>query len=166
MRNLFVALVLLLNTVIRSYHGSLLIWNLASFIPHPAFMNCNRTWNVMSWNVRGINSEWKWDPIKNKIANSLCDIICLQETKRDSFDALFLKKFCPQYIDDFVFLPSNGNSGGILVAWNSNLFEGELIFFNGFATSVQFWSKHDGTSWIVTCVYGPCTPNGKNAFLD
>jgi len=52
------------------------------------------------------------------------------------------------------------------VAWNSNLFEGELVFFNGFAISVQFWSKHDGTSWIVTCVYGPSTPNGKNVFLD
>lgn len=120
----------------------------------------------MTWNVRGINSDWKWEPIKNKILNAGCDIICFQETKKEGFDNQFLGKFCPRFIDDFIALPSHGNSGGILVAWNSHLFEGELVFFNDFAVSVQFWSRHDGSSWIITTVYGPCTAPGKMAFLN
>lgn len=88
----------------------------------------NKSWNIMTWNVRGINSAWKWDPIKNKIINVLCDIVCLQETKKDNFDNQFIKKICPGNIDAFEFLPSVGSSGGILMAWNSRLFEGEKVF--------------------------------------
>ena len=41
-----------------------------------------RAWKVLCWNVRGINSDSKWDSIINKITERRCDIICLQETKK------------------------------------------------------------------------------------
>jgi hypothetical protein len=44
--------------------------------------NLTKNWNIMTWNVRGINSTWKWNPVKNKIADAFCDIVCLQETKK------------------------------------------------------------------------------------
>ena len=71
-------------------------------------MNQNqvRSWKVMTWNVRGINSSWKWDSIKNKISEAQFDIVCLQETKKDFLDPLFLKKFCPSNLDTYDFLPS------------------------------------------------------------
>jgi hypothetical protein len=50
-------------------------------------LNSKRSWRILSWNIRGINSEGKWDAIRNKIAESGCDIICLQETKREFFDS-------------------------------------------------------------------------------
>ena len=84
----------------------------------PLLMNQNsfRSWKVLSWNVRGINAEWKWDAVGNKILQSGCDIFCLQETKRENFDISFLRKFSPNCFDCFDFLPSVGASGGILVA--------------------------------------------------
>lgn len=71
----------------------------------------NRAWIVLCWNIRGINSDGKWDAIKSKIQESKCDIICLQETKREFLDSQYIKNFCPSHIDSFEFLPSIGASG-------------------------------------------------------
>ena len=35
-------------------------------------------WNIMNWNIRGINSQERWDDIGNKIIESNCNIVCLQ----------------------------------------------------------------------------------------
>lgn len=47
--------------------------------------NICKKWNVLTWNVRGINAQWKWDAVRDKISQSVCDIICLLETKKDAF---------------------------------------------------------------------------------
>lgn len=31
---------------------------------------------------------------------------------------------------------------------------------------MEFKSRHDNTKWMLTCVYGPCTPEGKRLFPD
>jgi endonuclease/exonuclease/phosphatase family metal-dependent hydrolase len=41
-----------------------------------------RKWKVLCWNVRGLNAKEKWEAIRDKISESGCDVICLQETKR------------------------------------------------------------------------------------
>jgi len=98
----------------------------------------NRTWKILCWNIRGINAENKWDSIRNKITESNCDIINIQETKRSSFDLNYFRKFYPRSFVAFCFLPSIGASGGILVAWKSCFFSGLEIFQNEFAISVEF----------------------------
>jgi exonuclease III len=126
-------------------------------------MNQNRvrSWKVMIWNVRGINSSWKWDSIKNKVLSSQCDIVCFQETKKDDFDISFLRKICPATFDSFDFLPTNGASRGILIAWNGSLFSGNRIGVCAYAFSMAFCSMYDNSKWALTCVYGPCTSEGK-----
>ena len=74
-----------------------------------------KNWKILCWNVRWINSVSKWDSIRDKIVKSGCDIVCLQETKREVFDAPFIKNFAPRRLDYFDFIPSVGSSGGILV---------------------------------------------------
>lgn len=65
-----------------------------------------RYWNVLCWNVRGLNDHDKWDPIRNKIEESSANIFCLQETKRSSFDLPFIRKFAPKRFDKFDYCPS------------------------------------------------------------
>lgn len=120
----------------------------------------------MTWNVRGINSSWKWDSVKNKIVEAQCDIVCLQETKKDQFDRLFLKKICPPAFDCFDYLPSVGASGGILIAWKGSLFSAVRVSHNNFALTMEFCSIHNASKWVLTCVYAPCTPEGRSSFLD
>ena len=81
-----------------------------------------KLWKVLCWNVRGLNSEKKWDSIRDTIIESRCDIISLQETKREHFDLQFIKKFCPVGFDSFKFLPLLGHLEGYLQL-------GNLIFF-------------------------------------
>ncbi|KAG2537850.1 hypothetical protein PVAP13_9NG327119, partial [Panicum virgatum] len=114
----------------------------------------------------GINSDKKWDSIRDKIKESNCDIICLQETKRENFDQYFLKKLCPPSFDAFEFLPSIGASGGVITIWKSHMFQGSLAFSNEFGISVEFTSNQNGVDWILTNIYGPCTASGKQQFVS
>ena len=125
-----------------------------------------RNWKVLTWNVRGINSSWKWDLVKNKVICVQCDIICFQETKKDSFDSSFLRKIYPPPFDSFDFLPSVGASGGILIAWKSSLFSSNKLSSSSFALTIDFCSKHDNSKWVLTYVYGPYTKEGKGLFLN
>ena len=76
-------------------------------------------WKVFCCNVRGLNSEGKWNSIRDKITESPTDIVCLQETKKESFDLAFY----PQNLSNaFEFLPSLGASGGVITIWKSRFF--------------------------------------------
>jgi exonuclease III len=129
-------------------------------------MSHKRLWKILNWNIRGINSENKWNALSSKIEEINCDIICIQETKREHFDGQYLKKFCHKKFNEFVFLPSVGASGGMIIIWNGTLFKGELLFQNKFSLSVQFSCKISEASWVFTNIYGPYTSERKNAFID
>ena len=89
-----------------------------------------RSWFVLSWNVRGINSDKKWDANRDRVTNCNCDIVCLQETKKQTFDLMFIKKICPPSFDSFEFIPSVGASGGSIIIWKCNLFSCSKVFEN------------------------------------
>ncbi|KAG2621111.1 hypothetical protein PVAP13_3NG170326, partial [Panicum virgatum] len=112
------------------------------------------SWKILCWNIRGLNSDKKWNSLRDKISEPGCDIICLQKTKKDSFDLQFIRNFCPAAFDAFEYLPSIGAS------------EGTLAFANEFSISVEFISKHNDLQWILTNVYGPCTSFGKQNFTN
>jgi hypothetical protein len=58
--------------------------------------NKGRSWKVTSWNIRGINSSSKWNAIRSKINETSCDILCIQETKREFFDEAYIIFFVPR----------------------------------------------------------------------
>jgi exonuclease III len=64
-------------------------------------MNHNKAWKILNWNVRGLNSDKKWNSVRDKIVESRSKIICLQETKKENFDATFIKNICPPNFDSF-----------------------------------------------------------------
>jgi exonuclease III len=129
-------------------------------------LNSKRSWRILSWNIRGINSEGKWDAIRSKVAESGCDIICLQVTKRESFDSQYFRNFCPPSFDSFEFIPSVGASRGSIIIWKAHNFVGSLAFQNSFGQSVEFVCRLTGEHWILTNIYAPCTPEGKLDFLN
>jgi hypothetical protein len=49
-----------------------------------------------------------------KIQESACDIICIEEMKRELFDQAYIKKFCTASFYCFEYVPSWGVSRGIL----------------------------------------------------
>jgi exonuclease III len=129
-------------------------------------MDNNRNWKILNWNIRGINSDKKWNALSNKIDECGCDIICLQETKRENFDSKYIKNFCPKKFSKFAFVPSMGASGGLIIIWNGALFDGTLEFQNDFSISVKFTSNISSESWYLTNIYGPSQADRKDDFLQ
>jgi len=125
-----------------------------------------KNWKVLSWNVHGINSDKKWNAIRDRVSESCCDVICLQKTKRSHFDAMFIRQFCPPVFYQCEFLPSNGASGGSIIIWKSSIFSGSLVFQNEYASSVLLSSAHNNASSILTNIYAPCTPSSKKYFVE
>jgi hypothetical protein len=66
---------------------------------------------------------------------------------------------------EFVFLPSIGASGGILVAWKQLLVCTGWNRIDNHLISVQF-GKEGGSIWWLTCVYGPQGDSEKIEFLQ
>jgi len=128
-------------------------------------MNNNKQYSILVWNIKGINSQEKWNATRAKINESSCQILCLQETKRENFDILYLKKFCSKHLNAFAFSPSVGASGGIITIWNGNMFDGNIVCSNGYCVTIKFTNKLNASTFHVSNVYGPSYSEGKMAFI-
>ena len=120
----------------------------------------------MCWNVRGLNSPARQRDVRAKIEESRCSIICLQETKCDTFDIRMIRSSCPRRFDQFAFSPSVGASGGILIIWNSSVFEGQLLETQRYSVVVSFKSVHSSEKWTMVSVYGPCEGQHRDDFVS
>jgi exonuclease III len=125
-----------------------------------------KEWSILCHNIRGINSSDKWNSIRNNIRETACDIICIQETKRASFDENYLRNFSPRQFDQFVFYPSIGASGGTLTCWIGSKFTGQVLFQNEYAQVILFKSKLTNHTWSLLNIYAPCTHDGRIEFLQ
>jgi len=126
----------------------------------------NRSWNILCWNVRGINAMEKCDAVRDKIEESACPVVCLQETKREHFEMSFIRKFAPRCFVHFDYIPSVGASGGLLVLWNSSIFRGVIVDKQSFGITMNFTSAHNGDTWFLTNVYGPYDDPARTAFIN
>lgn len=124
-----------------------------------------RSWHILCWNIRGINAVEKCDAVRDKIEESSCAVICLQETKREHFDISFVRKFAPRRFDRFDYIPSIGASGGILVVWNSSIFSGIVLDKQRFGITLKFTAAHNNETWKLTTVYGPCDGPARSEFI-
>jgi hypothetical protein len=123
-------------------------------------------WKVLDWNVRGLNDKDKRLAVFNKIKESNCAIICLQETKCESFDRSFIRSFYPKRFDRFAFSPSIGASGGIIVLWNSAIFHGTVLEIHRSAIRVHFSFTTNNQPWQLVTVYGPCSGLEIDTFVQ
>ena len=123
------------------------------------------SWNVLCWNVRGLNSEAKQLALSNAINSSGCAVVCLQETKKSSFDNAFIKSCCPRRFVKFDFVPSRGASGGIATIWNNDVFSATTVASEDFALVTRFHSTQSAQSWTLVNVYGPCQGDPRNNFI-
>jgi hypothetical protein len=88
------------------------------------------------------------------------------KTKESVIDSNFLKNIYPRRYNKFVFYPSDGASGGLLIVWNGTLFDGVVIDSNRFAITVQLTSLQLGQDFFLTNIYGPCSDTGKAEFTN
>jgi exonuclease III len=74
--------------------------------------------HILNWNVRGLNSVARQDAVRVMADASKIDVVCLQETKLSNVSrSLILSMLGSDFDNNFICLPSEGASGGILIAW-------------------------------------------------
>jgi exonuclease III len=129
-------------------------------------MHILKKWIVLCWNIRGLNDKSKQLALLNAINTSACSVVCLQETKKCHFDIEFIKSCCPRRFDDFVYIPSTGASGGLIIIWDSSVFSGMIMHCEPFAISVHFTSTQSAQSWTLVNIYGPCDGDLRNSFIQ
>jgi exonuclease III len=127
--------------------------------------NIHRSLKILSHNIRGINSDTKWNSLRNNILESNCEIICIQETKKESFDDSYIRFFCNRSLDKFAHGPSLGAYGGFITIWKGSHFDAEVVDQNLFGHTIHFRSKLTCQVWWLTNIYAPCSTQGREAFL-
>jgi hypothetical protein len=120
--------------------------------------------NFLIWNMRGLNSrDWR-DVVHELIASERSSVVCLQETKLDAisdFDIMLILGMGFEY----AYLPIVQPQGGILVVWHSMFWLVTNPLTTTFSASAKLREVAGGQEWWPTLIYGPCTDEGKPAFL-
>jgi exonuclease III len=68
-----------------------------------------------------LNSSVRQDSVRDFVETVMVDVVCLQETKMQNISYLTILSMLGSNFSEYIFFPSVGVSGGILVAWRHNL---------------------------------------------
>jgi exonuclease III len=104
--------------------------------------------------------------ISEVIQRENLDFIGIQETKKHDFSDKCLadlgrrKEFCWNW------LPSTGSAGGILLGFNSDIFEVEIWCIKKFSINSVVVNKKDKFKCRICVVYGAVDEENKQEFLD
>ncbi|KAK8578113.1 hypothetical protein V6N13_046970 [Hibiscus sabdariffa] len=111
---------------------------------------------ILSWNIRGLCSAMKKRYLRNVQRKNSVDMVLIQEAKMEKICSLLVAQIWVSDNFDFVFLPSVGASGGILVIWQCSIFSMDTVEVDRNFIIIQGkWVKEDITCYILT-VYAPC----------
>ncbi|XP_077252502.1 uncharacterized protein LOC143891884 [Tasmannia lanceolata] len=121
---------------------------------------------IVSWNSNGLGSQGKRLQVKELINSSKPDLMCLQETKLELISRGVFRGLGFREEWDFDFIPSQGASGGILVAWNGSAWKLVNVWKGNFSLFVAFKKLEDGSDWLYSGVYGPCSREAKLEFWE
>lgn len=127
-------------------------------------MDCS----ILSWNVRGLNNPAKRRAVQMFVAETKCNIVCLQETKIEAMTRpLVMETLGPRFADNFLEMPTQGSRGGILLACLEGLEISENNLAAGdYSVSGTITSRADGATWSITGVYGPQAEGDKVLFME
>ncbi|KAK1298032.1 hypothetical protein QJS10_CPB14g01222 [Acorus calamus] len=75
-------------------------------------------YKFLCWNIRGLNDPCKKAAVKDVVLENGVNLVCLQETKMETFTSNNLRGIGNGRLSEFVFKASEGASGGIMLARN------------------------------------------------
>jgi exonuclease III len=96
-------------------------------------MDCS--FEILYWNVRGLNDPTKRDAVREFVASLRVSVICLQDTRLDVIDNFLIKQCLGPSFDGYVYLPAVETRGGILLAWNKSIVDIERVSFDSYAVT-------------------------------
>lgn len=111
--------------------------------------------SILSWNIRGIGNKTARLNLRKLIEKHKPVIICIQESKCIDFSDSVKDSIWPLQDHDWMFSPSEGLSGGLILSWNKTL----VNIVKG--KSSRYWIcfkgsiSHSGDVFKIINVYAP-----------
>lgn len=124
-----------------------------------------QNFELLSWNVRGLNSPAKCSAVHDFMAETNCTIACFQETKLRAMDDGLARFLSGYKLDSYAIKPARGTRVGILLMWNSNLVDINEVRLRRFSMIARVNLLHNSETFFITAVYGPTRHREKDAFL-
>ncbi|KAG2556957.1 hypothetical protein PVAP13_8NG160401 [Panicum virgatum] len=126
----------------------------------------SETPNILSWNVRGLNTPAHCLTVHETVSATPCHIACFQETKLHTIDQSLANFLGGYRLNKFAYKPAHGTRGGILVAWNENIIEVHNTAFGRYSLTTMMTVRSTGQFFKLITVYGPSRRPEKEAFLQ
>lgn len=82
--------------------------------------------NIISWNVRSLGRLAKRFLIKDFLSLHQAEVCCMQESKLVEISITTWREIGGSYLDQFVFAPTEGSAGGMIIEWNGAILVGTL----------------------------------------
>ena len=120
------------------------------------------TENLLVWNVRGLNARARRNAVRQLVADQC---VSLQETKLADCDDAIVRELVGTNFD-FFSLPAAQTSGGILLAWNKDIWSATSPIYRDFSISLHIshmWHPENlgGSRWSM----GHRVTNSKSSSL-
>ncbi|CAN6196704.1 unnamed protein product [Urochloa humidicola] len=127
----------------------------------------SRPVTILSWNVCGLGDKTKCNNVRLAFPDPPPSVICLQETKLHDINRFKATFFLPHRLAaSYAFIPADGASGGILTAWDPNLFTASTLARSTRSLTTTFHAITTDFKFTITNCYGPFVHQEKQAFLD
>ena len=122
--------------------------------------------NIISYNIRGLGRGVKWAAIRRMVRQEHVDMICIQETKRESVDKLLCQSLWGDVGVSWELQPANNTAGGILCLWSEQTFKLQTkVVGSGFIFLRGEWVK-EAQQISVLSIYSPCEIQSKRLLWD
>jgi len=123
--------------------------------------------NILSWNVRGLNSRARRDAVRLVVEESGASIVCFQETKLDVVTDFLMMSMLGLQFMDYAYLPASDTRGGILIAARQGAATLSEVQLGCFSLTVRVQpSDAEQQAWWLTSVYGSQPDAEKELFLE
>ncbi|XP_073291110.1 uncharacterized protein [Primulina huaijiensis] len=107
----------------------------------------------------------KRELIRKIIRKEKPDIVVILETKKQLIDRRFVASMWKSRFVDWVCLPSNGRSGGILVLWDPRVVGVTDNLIGEFSVSIEIEGS-DQIRWWFSAIYGPVHSRQRELFWE
>jgi exonuclease III len=110
---------------------------------------------IMGWNIRGFGRRGRRTQLRDYLRKESIDVICLQETIKQSFTDQELKSIEPGETFHWSWVSASGHSGGLLLGFRDSVFEVGSIDQCKFFISVVVLHRSSKVIFEFIGVYGP-----------
>lgn len=110
--------------------------------------------NILVWNVRGLNARARRNVLREVCADARVSLVCVQETKLDVISPFLVSEMLGSRFSSYVYLPSTGASGGILLACRGPELSCMPHHCGRFSVTAMITEVAQQRNWCFTSVYG------------